>query len=145
MIQSTPIPPALIRRECLRHITNLHQLDGHDLRPAPTPRHIAYSYGDRLPLTSEHYQTLSARHAGVEQIPLRHRVVLRHDRYDDRWVFRSLALVDRRGIGRHERVELTKAVGDRAAVELCGQLARVRRKRPDWYRSVPRYHSLRAL
>jgi hypothetical protein len=49
------------------------------LRPAPTPRHIVYSYGNRLSLTDQHYQALSARHPGVEQVTLQHRVA-GHDR-----------------------------------------------------------------
>jgi hypothetical protein len=52
--------------------------------------------------------------------------MLGHHRDDDRWVFRALALVDRRGIGRDQRVEFPEAVGDCATVEVCGELAQIR-------------------
>jgi hypothetical protein len=35
-------------------------------------------------------------------------------------IFRALAFVDGRGIGRHQRIEFAKPVGDGAAVELGG-------------------------
>src|SRR5262249_42760198 len=42
-----------------------------------------------------------------------HGIVLRHDRDHHGWIFRALAFVDRRGIGRYEHVEFAKPVGDR--------------------------------
>ena len=52
--------------------------------------------------------------------------MLGEGRDDDGGVLGSLALVNGRGVGRNQRVELTEAVGDGAAVETGGQLARVR-------------------
>jgi hypothetical protein len=46
--------------------------------------------------------------------------VSRQDGDHDGRVLRPLALVDRRGIGRHQRVEPTEAVGDGPAVETDG-------------------------
>src|SRR5882672_4233677 len=43
--------------------------------------------------------------------------MLRHDRNDNRRVFRALAFVDRRGVSRHQRVEFAERVSDSAAVE----------------------------
>src|SRR5262249_38327916 len=40
-------------------------------------------------------------------------------------VFRALAFVDRRGIGRHQRVKFAKAVGHGTSVETGGELAGV--------------------
>ena len=51
-------------------------------RPAAPPRNVAHGDGHRLLLSDQHdqhNQPLSARHAGVEQVPLEHRVVLRQD------------------------------------------------------------------
>jgi transposase-like protein len=56
----------------------------------------------RLLLADQHDEPLAAGDAGVEQVPLQHGVVLGQDRDDDGGIFRPLALVDRRGIGRHQ-------------------------------------------
>src|ERR1700674_461691 len=40
-------------------------------------------------------------------------------------VFRALALVDGRRIGRYEGVEFSKAIGDRTPIEIGGELALV--------------------
>jgi hypothetical protein len=42
-----------------------------------------------------------------------------------RRIFRALAFVDGRGIGRHQRVEFTKRVCDRSTVEADNDLARL--------------------
>ena len=62
---------------------------------------------------------------GIEQIPLRHRVVLGEHRNKDRWVFGPLRLMDRHRVGRHQRVEFAEAVGHTAAVERRGEFAHV--------------------
>lgn len=49
--------------------------------------------------------------------------MLCHDRDDDRWIFRSLAFVDRGCIGWHQRVEFPKGEGHCAPVEINGKLA----------------------
>ena len=54
---------------------------------------------------------------------MEHGVVLRHDRDDHGRIFRTLALVDGCGVGRHQRVEFTKAVCDDATVEDGVELA----------------------
>src|SRR5664280_1587103 len=43
--------------------------------------------------------------------------MLRHDRNDNRRVFRALAFVDSRGVSRHQRVEFAERVSDGAAIE----------------------------
>ena len=48
------------------------------LRPPSAARHILYCNGDGLLLADEHDKPLAAGHAGVEQVPLQHRVVLGH-------------------------------------------------------------------
>src|SRR5580704_6625678 len=49
--------------------------------------------------------------------------MLSAERDHDDWVFRALALVDRRRIGEHKFVELAKAVTDVAPVEIDAELA----------------------
>ncbi len=75
---------------------------------------------------TRHDQFLAPRDAGVEQISLQHGVVLRHYRDDDSWVLRPLAFVNGRSIGRHQRIEFAKPVGDGPAVEAGGEFAVVR-------------------
>ena len=55
---------------------------------------------------------LPRRHPGVEKIALQHWVVLREDRDDHCRIFRPLALVDGRGIGRNQNVELAEFISD---------------------------------
>src|SRR4029453_14515508 len=68
----------------------------------------------------------TTRYAGVEQVPLQHRIVLGHDRDNDGWIFGALALVDRGGIGRNQHVEFTKSVSDGSAVETSDKFSRIR-------------------
>jgi IstB-like ATP binding protein len=74
------------------------------LRPAAPPGHAAYCDGDGFLLAYQNDKSLTAGDAGIEQIALQHGVVLGHDRDDHRGVFRALALMDGRGIGRHQGV-----------------------------------------
>jgi hypothetical protein len=67
-------------------------------------------------------KALATSDAGVEQITLQHRVVLRHDRDHDGRVLRALALVDGRGVGRHQGIKFAKAVSDRSSIETGGKL-----------------------
>ena len=52
--------------------------------------------------------------------------MLGQNRDHDGRIFRSLALVNRHGIGRDQRVELAKAIGDSATVETGAQFAGVK-------------------
>src|SRR6266851_4643740 len=90
--------------------------------PISCPRSLN---GDRqrLPLSDEHHQTFAARHPRVDQVPLQHRIVLRRHRDDHGRMFRTLALVDRRRVSKNQLIELTKAVGDLAALEIDSELA----------------------
>src|SRR5262249_21247028 len=45
---------------------------------------------------------------------------------DDRRIFRALALVDRYGVGRHQRVKLTEAVGDGTPIEAGTEFALIK-------------------
>ncbi len=90
------------------------------LRPSASARDVADGDGDGLLLTDQNDQLLAPANAGIEQIPLQRRMVLPDDHGQ---VFRALALVDGRGIGRHQCVELAEPVGDSAAVEAGGELA----------------------
>src|ERR1700730_6685969 len=76
------------------------------------------SFGD-VPLV----ELLASSDAGIEQISLQHGVVLRHDWDHHGRIFRALAFVDGRGVGRNQRVEFAKPVSDAAAVEAGGELA----------------------
>ena len=53
----------------------------------------------------------------LEKIALQHGVVLSEHRDYHGGIFRSLALVNGRRVGRHQHVEFAKAISDRAAVE----------------------------
>src|SRR5208282_1812363 len=90
--------------------------------PPPCPRSLD---GDRqcLSLSDEHHQPLAARHAGVDQVPLQHRVMLGAERNHDGWVLRSLALVDRRRVGKNQLVEFGEAVDHLSTVEVDRELA----------------------
>src|SRR5215203_1145141 len=90
------------------------------LRPASPARYVADRNGHGLLLSDQHNKLLTARNTGVEQVPLQHRVVLRHHGNDDGGVLRTLALVDARRIGRDEHVEFAKSVGHGSAVEANG-------------------------
>ena len=70
--------------------------------------------GDRdgLTLADQNDQSFAAGDTRVQQIALQHGVVLRHDRDNDGRVFRALALMDRRGVSRHQRVQFAKAKGN---------------------------------
>ena len=76
------------------------------LRPAPPARDVANRDGDRLLLANQNDEVLAPGDTGVEEIPLQHGVVLRHDRDDHGGIFGALALVDGRGIGWYQGVEL---------------------------------------
>jgi hypothetical protein len=93
------------------------------LRPPSSARDVSDGDGDSLLLPDQHDQTLAARDPGVEKVALQHRVVLRHDRDDHGWIFRTLAFVNRRGVGGHQHVQFTKPVGDGSAVEDGTELA----------------------
>src|SRR4051812_6294222 len=69
------------------------------LRPAPPTRYVTDCDGDGLLLSDQHDELFTARNAGIEQVPLQHRVVLRHNGNDDGGVLRALALMDGRRIG----------------------------------------------
>ena len=55
---------------------------------------VSYRYGDGLFLPDQHDQPLTARDTGVEQIPLKHGIMLGEHRDDHLWVFRALAFVE---------------------------------------------------
>ena len=93
------------------------------LRPAPPAGDVANGDGDRLLLTDQDHEAFAAGDAGVEKIPLQHGVVLGHDRDNHSRVLRALALMDGRGIGRYQGVELAKAVGDPTAVKAGAEFA----------------------
>src|SRR5438132_9726173 len=135
-LPAAPSPPELAEKiHCYRGSTRHADLlrEGRartqpflQLRPPPPTRDVAYRDGDRLFLTDQHDQPFAARYAGVEQVPLQHRIVLGHDRDNDGWIFGALALVDRGGISRNQHVEFTKSVGDGSAVETSDKFSRIR-------------------
>ena len=88
-----------------------------ELRPAAAARSVSDRDGDRLLLADENDKPLAARDAGVEQIALQHRVVLGHDRDDDRRILRALALVNGRSIGGNDDVGIFESVSGEAQLE----------------------------
>jgi len=87
------------------------------LRPSPPSRHVLHGNGDRLLLADQYHQPLATGNAGVQQVSLQHGVVLGQDGDDDGGVLGALALVNGRGVGGNQGVELAESVGDGAAVE----------------------------
>src|ERR1700758_3901145 len=76
-----------------------------------------------LSLPDEHHEALATRHPRIDQISLQHRVMLRRQRDDHGGVFRALALMNCRRVGEHQLIELAKAIGDFAAIEVDVKLA----------------------
>ena len=74
-------------------------------------------------MADEHHQSLAPGDAGVEQVPLQHRVVLGQNGNHDGGIFGALAFVNGRGVGRHQRVEFAKAINDSAPIEAGGEFA----------------------
>ncbi len=72
------------------------------LRSTPPARDVAHCNSDSLLLPNENDKPLASCDPGVEQITLQHCVVLRHHRNNRSRVFLALALVDARGVCRHE-------------------------------------------
>jgi hypothetical protein len=96
------------------------------LRPTPPARDVAYRDSDSFLLANQHDEPLAAGDAGVDQISLQHRVVLRHERDHYRGVFLPLALVNRCSVCRHQGIEFAEAVGDRTPVETGDKLTFLR-------------------
>src|SRR5207248_8693371 len=96
-----------------------------ELRPAALLLPTAHRHRERPLLPDNDDEPLAARHAGIDEIALQHRVMLRGQRHDDRGVFGTLALVDRRRIGECQRVELATVITYDAAVEIDGELGRL--------------------
>src|SRR5271165_4213768 len=96
-----------------------------EFRPASPARNISNGDRDGLLLADENHELLATGDAGIEEIPLQHWVVLRHDRDDHGGILRTLALVDGGGIGGDQRVEFAEAVGHRAPIEARRELARL--------------------
>src|SRR6516165_2338120 len=93
------------------------------LRPPPPCPRSFNSDGQCLPLPYKDDEALAAGHPRIDQVALQHRVVLGRQRDDHRRVLRALALMDCRRVGEHQLVELAKAVGNFAAIEIDVELA----------------------
>src|ERR1700740_2523928 len=73
-------------------------------------QHVTHRDSNGFLLSDQHHKPLAACDASVEQVSLQHRVMLREYRDDHGGIFRTLAFVDRRGIGRRQHVEFAKSV-----------------------------------
>ncbi len=82
--------------------------------------------GNGLFLANQDDKPLTAGNAGIEQITLQHRVMLRHDGDHHGWVFRALALMDGRRVGRYQGAKVAEAIGDRTPVEPGDEFAVIR-------------------
>jgi hypothetical protein len=74
-------------------------------RPPPPPRDIAHRDGNGLLLSNQHHEPLPSGDSGVEEIALQHSVMLGEHWDDHGGIFRPLALVNGRRIGRHQYIE----------------------------------------
>jgi hypothetical protein len=79
------------------------------LRPSPPLPRAPDRDRQRLALPDENDEALAARHPRVNQVPLKHRVMLGDEGDHDGRVLRPLALVDRRLIGQHQLIEPARA------------------------------------
>ena len=66
----------------------------------------------------KHYEALTSRHRGVEEITLKHRPVLIEHGDHDRGIFAPLALVDRARVGEAQHGEVLFGVVDDAPVKV---------------------------
>src|SRR6516165_9446750 len=91
----------------------------------PTPPCSSSFDGDRQrpPLSNEYHQTFTARYSRVHEVPLQHRVVLSTEGDYDGWIFRALALVNRRCIGEHQLIQVAKPVDHLTTVKLDADFA----------------------
>ena len=65
----------------------------------PPTRDVLHRDGDGLSLPNQHDQPLATRHAGIEQVPLQHGVMLNEHGNDRGRVLHTLTLVDGDRIG----------------------------------------------
>src|SRR5215467_470070 len=96
------------------------------LRPTAAAWNTTDGDRDGLALADQNDQSFAASDTRVEQIALQHWVVLRHDWDNDGRVIRALALMDRRSISRHQRVQFAKAIGNRMPIKDRGKFPAVR-------------------
>jgi hypothetical protein len=90
------------------------------------PRDTTYRDGYGFLLAHQNDEPLPASDAGVEQVTLQHRVVLRHDRDYDGALLRALDLMNVRRIGRYQGIKVAEAIGDRSPLELGDQFSVMR-------------------
>src|SRR5215470_9121290 len=86
------------------------------------PAHATHGNADSRALADQHHQALAARQSGVEQVALKHGIVLSDDRYDDRRILGTLRLVNRVGVGQHDLVELSEWINHRTSIDFDGEL-----------------------
>src|SRR5262252_2105019 len=91
----------------------------------PTPPCPSSFHGDRqrLPLSNKYHQTFTACYSRIHEVPLQHRVMLSTEGDYDGWIFRALALVNRRCIGEHQLIQVAKPVDDLSTVKLDADFA----------------------
>src|SRR5262252_8328980 len=91
----------------------------------PTPPCPSSFHGDRqrLPLSNEYHQTFAARYSRIHEVPLQHRVMLSTEWDYDGWIFRALALVNRRCIGEHQLIQVAEPVDNLTTVKLDADFA----------------------
>ena len=80
----------------------VHREQFSELGPAAATLNAADRDADRFSLADEHDEPLAARQPRIEQIALKHGVVLRHDRDDDGRILRPLRLVDGGRVGQRQ-------------------------------------------
>jgi len=91
----------------------------------PTPPCPSSFHGDRqrLPLSNKYHQTFTACYSRIHEVPLQHRVMLSTEGDYDGWIFRALALVNRRCIGEHQLIQVAKPIDDLSTVKLDADFA----------------------
>jgi hypothetical protein len=115
-------------QDALGGITDFHPELSHsrNLDQRCPPQTLRYRDGDGFPLTHQNDKPLTASDAGIEQVTLQHRVMLRHDRdhksgYSEPWLLRIV-----RRIGRYQGIKVAEAIGDRSPLELGDQFTVIR-------------------
>ena len=75
------------------------------LGPAPPSGHVLHGDRHRLALADDYHQALATSNTSIQQVALKHGVMLRQDRDDNGGVLRSLAFVNRCGVGQYQRIK----------------------------------------
>src|SRR5215469_17383043 len=120
-----PQIPSLISLWISRYGTGARAQPFCQLRPPSPPRDVAHRNGNGLLLSNHHDEPLPSGDASVEEIALQHGVMLSQHWDYHGGIFRPLAFVNGRRVGRHQHIEFAESVLDGTAVEANSNFPRI--------------------